>query len=417
MMLPRMDLLDADSLPGIEIFQLTAEPDCPGSHLYMEAQVFTPDSKRFLLHRSAHPHGFDPADPAHQYLLCDLDHGAALTPVLTEPGASSPSVSPDGNHIYYFIDETVLGGGRLTLKRANLDGTDRQTLFVLDRPLPGTSFRPSQLYPLSTVSSDGTRLAISAFLGDGTPEGATWGLMVFDLVRGGAELILHGKDWCNVHPQYCRSPLPEHRRDIMVQQNHGCTYDAAGNIILLVGREGGADIHLIRDDGTEFRDFPWGRDPGEHCQGHQCWQGLSDTAITSTVCPGRDEARLIQGIAGPPRGHLGLHRPDLWRNDLTKRLALRPDFYHFATDRTGTLLVTDCASAGRGWGVYLGALRPPGDPAARDGDFANPRLLLRPRSAVEKGAHIHPFLSPDGKRAFFNSDESGILQAYMALLP
>ena len=30
-----------------------------------------------------------------------------------------------------------------------------------------------------------------------------------------------------------------------------------------------------------------------------------------------------------------------------------------------------------------------------------------------KQAHIHPFLSPDGSMAFFNSDESGILQAYM----
>jgi len=28
-------------------------------------------------------------------------------------------------------------------------------------------------------------------------------------------------------------------------------------------------------------------------------------------------------------------------------------------------------------------------------------------------SHLHPFLSPDGTMAFFNSDESGILQAYM----
>ncbi len=30
-----------------------------------------------------------------------------------------------------------------------------------------------------------------------------------------------------------------------------------------------------------------------------------------------------------------------------------------------------------------------------------------------QGADIHPFLSPDGQSGFFNSDESGILQAYM----
>ena len=32
---------------------------------------------------------------------------------------------------------------------------------------------------------------------------------------------------------------------------------------------------------------------------------------------------------------------------------------------------------------------------------------------AHKEAHIHPFLSPDGKLAFFNSDESGVLQADM----
>ena len=33
-------------------------------------------------------------------------------------------------------------------------------------------------------------------------------------------------------------------------------------------------------------------------------------------------------------------------------------------------------------------------------------------STFHKNSHIHPFLAPDGKTAFFNSDESGTLQAY-----
>lgn len=39
--------------------------------------------------------------------------------------------------------------------------------------------------------------------------------------------------------------------------------------------------------------------------------------------------------------------------------------------------------------------------------------LLSPRSTCLKGAHIHPFLSLDGTMGFCNSDESGLLQAYM----
>src|SRR5690349_14572565 len=47
----RIDLLDNKSAKDIEVFQLTSDTTVPASHLYMEAQVFTPDSKRFLLHR------------------------------------------------------------------------------------------------------------------------------------------------------------------------------------------------------------------------------------------------------------------------------------------------------------------------------------------------------------------------------
>lgn len=49
----------------------------------------------------------------------------------------------------------------------------------------------------------------------------------------------------------------------------------------------------------------------------------------------------------------------------------------------------------------------------RKDPLRNVRYLLGPKSSCQKEAHIHPFLSPDGSLAFFNSDESGILQAYM----
>ena len=114
---PRPDLLDKDSPPGMEVIQLTTEPDVPASHLYMEAQIFTPDSKRFVLHRSAHAHGGSKKDPQHQYLLCDIEDGCRLHPLTDELGATAPSVSPDGKFLYYFVDETEPGGGRLTLKR------------------------------------------------------------------------------------------------------------------------------------------------------------------------------------------------------------------------------------------------------------------------------------------------------------
>ncbi|MCE2393650.1 PD40 domain-containing protein [Candidatus Poribacteria bacterium] len=401
----RPDMQSEASPEGLEIVQLTTE-EVPSSHIYMEAQIFTPDSKRFILHRSAHPHGSDPQDPEHQYLICDLENNCELIPITKETGATAPSVSPDGTTLYYFIDETHPGGGRLTLKRVGMDGTDRETLLTMDSPLPNTNFRPSRPYPLSTISSDGKRLAISTFFGDGNTTDAPWGLMVFDLEGASVELIIHGQTWCNMHPQYSRSLDTDEAHDILIQENHGNTCDSLGKVSQLVGGDG-ADIHVLRDDGTKLRDLPWGRDGIEFCQGHQCWIGRSSRALTSTSTREPKSCRLIEGQALPHVGHLGLNTPGGRRNDLSRDFP-NPDFYHFATDIAGQRLITDAGPRDGGGAIYLAEL-----PTDETGQLGNITFLLNPRSSWEKGSHIHPFLSPDGSTGFFNSDESGILQAYM----
>ena len=52
-------------------------------------------------------------------------------------------------------------------------------------------------------------------------------------------------------------------------------------------------------------------------------------------------------------------------------------------------------------------------PEEEEGALANARKIANPGSSWQKDTHIHPFLSPDGRSGFFNSDESGLLQAYM----
>jgi len=403
---PRPDLLDKDSPPGIEVIQLTSEPDVPSSQLYMEAQVFTLDCKRFVLHCSATAHGGSQHDPQHQYLLCDLDSGCELSPLTHEVGVTGASVSPDGNYVFYFVNETNLGGGRLTLKRVKLDGSDRETIVVVDRPLAGTRFRPSRIYPLSTISSDGRRIATSGFLGDGKSEAAPFGLMVFDIEKATVELALYGPTWCNMHPQYCRSKDPEASHDLLVQENHDNVTDASGNVTRLAGGVG-ADIHVIRDDGTNFRNLPWGRDGNEACQGHQCWRGRTTWGITSTGTKKPPEAQLIEGRPVAHAGHIGLSTAGGLRNDLTRDFP-KPHFYHFATDITGRWLISDARMRPEGMQIFLMELGAPGKQAAQ-----KLRYLLNPKSSGTKQAHIHPFLSPDGNLGFFNSDESGMLQAYM----
>lgn len=99
----RNDLLDEHSPSGIDAVQLTTNGDLNSCHIYMEAQIFTPDSKQFLLHQSAHAHGSDKNDPNHKYLICDIENDCALYPITEEVGATAPSISPDGNYVYYFV--------------------------------------------------------------------------------------------------------------------------------------------------------------------------------------------------------------------------------------------------------------------------------------------------------------------------
>ncbi len=403
-MRPRPDLLDAESPEGIAVVQLTDDPTTPASHVYMEAQIFSPDSTRFVLHRSCTAHGGSKDDPHHQYLVCDLTDGYSLHPITDELGATAPSVSPDGQWLYYLVDRTEVGGGQLTLRRVKLDGTERETLLVLDRALPGTRALPSRIYPLSTLSSDGRRLAVAAFLGDGQTEDAPYGLLVFDLAAAAVQVVLEGPSWCNLHPQYSRSLEAEASHDILVQENHGNAHDVRGRITTLVG-DPGADIHVVRDDGANLRDLPWGRDGVEFCQGHQCWRGRSEWAITSTY--GERRSRLIEGLPAPHAGHIGLAIPGGIRNDLTRGFP-KPQFCHFGCDAAGERLLSDSGPTDDGGRLFLAHLGAPGRDAATTW-----RRLLNPRSSWRKEAHVHPFLSPDGSMGFFNSDESGTLQAYL----
>ena len=404
-MIPRNDLRSPDAPEGVEIFQLTAG-ELPSAHVYMEAQIFLPDSRRFILQESATAHGGDRKDPRHRYLVCDLGEGGALRPITEETGATAPSVSPDGRHLYYLVDQMEITGGSVALKRVGLDGSGRETLLRLDSFLPGSRRRASRIYPLSTIRADGKRLAVSCFLGDGQQQGAPWGLMVFDLEKASVEVVLEGPTWCNMHPQYCRSSAQERMRDILVQENHGNVCSPTGEILQLVGGAG-ADIHVIRDDGADFRDMPWGRDGNESCMGHQCWRGKTDWAITSAIIQTPQAFRLIESRAVKAAGHAGSASPGGVRNDLSRSFP-QPHFNHFGTDLAGRRLVTDAWLGDRRDPVYLAALGKAGEEAATGW-----ACLAHPRSSSKKECHLHPVLSPDGARAFFNSDESGVLQAYM----
>lgn len=134
-------------------------------------------------------------------------------------------------------------------------------------------------------------------------------------------------------------------------------------------------------------------------------RGVASRASTCTREPKVEQ--LIESRAVAVSGHAGLATPAGIRNHLS-RTVQKPCFWHFATDIAGRRLVTDSGRSDQGGRVFTASLGKAGEEALSEWT-----CLALPRSSWKKEAHIHPFLSPDGTLAFFNSDESGILQAYM----
>ncbi|MFC1614907.1 hypothetical protein ACFL5K_06380, partial [Gemmatimonadota bacterium] len=264
----RPDLLDENSPPGLRVVQITTNPAVLSHNVYTEAQVFTPDSKRFVFIRQRN------------YWLCDIEDNFSLRQLTEERGAMAPSVSPDGKWMYFFVNSTSTFGGALYLKRVSLENFSRQTVYKLEGPIPGTNYRANGATTLSSISSDGKRICIASFLGDGKTVNAPFGLLVFDLENPSVRLVFKDKYFHNAHPQYCRSTDPELSHDIMLQNNHGDSLLVTGRSVRSVsGREG--DLHVIRDDGTNWRDIPVGRDSVQFIQGHEQWLGRTGYVLSA----------------------------------------------------------------------------------------------------------------------------------------
>lgn len=175
----------------------------------------------------------------------------------------------------------------------------------------------------------------------------------------------------------------------------------------------GADIHVIRDDGSDFRCLPWGRLEVESCRGHQCWRGESMLALGALTVPDGEGGELIRVIESPAvrySDHIGGHTPGGIRNDLSSKLEM-PLFDHFATDRSGRMLISDGKRQDR-WLLQLAWLQDPlHGSLCKVTDLLNVGMIIQ--SSQSARYHPHPFLSPDGRTGFFNSNITGCLKPYM----
>lgn len=409
----RPDILDEDSPKGLRLVQISTDPSMISHHMYPEAHMFTPDSRRFIFHRMP-----TKEKKSGGYWLCDIDDNFGLREIIDERGAARPSVSPDGRWAYYCVFSRAKRA--LQLKRVSLMTFQRETLANIEGIVPGCKYELETAGGLTSISSDGKRLCTKSQLHTGSPENQRYGILVFDLEKLSAHIAFEGDhEYCNMHLQYCRSLRPVLSHDILVQHNHGCVRDKEGRIVKLTSGAG-ADLHVVRDDGTHWRDVPVGRDGTAFCTGHQQWRGTMPSVISSMSVRGNiHRHRLHEAMpiaTEEATSHKGSTIPGTTRNDLT-RTAPETNFSHFCMDASGMHLAArhDRCRGNADVKVYI-ATCSPGENAVLSVQY----LLNTGWRDLVKGwdrgqsNKPRPIISPDAAVVLFHTDRDGKSEIFLA---
>ena len=408
----RPDLLDENSPKGLRVVQVSTDPGMIGHHLYPEAPMFTPDSKRFLFHQMPTEEG----NPG-SFWLCDIDDDFALREIIDERGASRPSVSPDGQWAYYCLFDHA--NHVLRWKRVSLSTFQRETLADIGGILPGCRRELRSAGGLTSISSDGKRICTVAQPLTESPGKRRYAILVFDVEKRAAHVAFEGDhEFLNMHLQYCRSTDPVLSHDILVQHNHGAVQDEKGRLVKLTGGAG-ADLHVIRDDGTHWRDVPVGRDGTAFCTGHQQWRGRMPSVISSMSVRGdvrRHRLHEAMPVAtDETTSHQGCTIPGTTYNDLTRE-APKTNFSHFCMDASGMHLAArhDRCADNPDVKVYVGSCTP-GENAVLKVQY----LLGTGWRDLAKGWHRgqsnkpRPIIAPDASVVLFHTDRDGKSEIFL----
>ena len=212
-----------------------------------------------------------------------------------------------------------------------------------------------------------------------------------------------------MHPQYCRSPEPQASHDILIQENHGNVAAAAGSITQADRRRRGRHPRHSRRRQRSSAICPGAATATSSARGTSAG-GAAAPGPSPAPAAQPAEAQLIEGLTRPARGPPRASSTPGRRAQRPEPAFPTPHFYHFATDIAGE--PTDLRRrTARPEGQPLPGMNSatPGKAPAHESAYA-----ALPQSDLPQGG-AHPSL-PFARRPswrFFNSDESGSLQAYM----
>jgi uncharacterized protein (DUF1684 family) len=369
--------------------------------IYPDVPCFLRDGQSFVFHSSSGPQ------------ICYLGKKVRTRRLFSDGKPGHFVITFDGRFAYY-TEKTDRRGGSLALFRKDLDTFRTEKLFQAAGKLPGSKLPVSRFSRIQTVSSDNRRVATTGCcLGGRAKPTGPFGILVIDLDSGRTRIAAQDPDFGNPHVQYCRAPGEEASHDLMIQMNHSLA-PSPGAL--------GVDAHVVRDDGAEWRNLPWGRDGKESLIGHQIWRGNTRAGVTVTLenkdtSYGWADGTRQDVVAGwPVKAARDAHTGRRTRGASRARVELsnafsHARFCHLCTDATGLKFALDT------FPIF------DGERAGMQVFFAHARDERRPlkftyllnshNTFTGKNLHAHPILSPDGTMLLFNSAVSGMRQFYL----
>lgn len=406
---PCPEMLDHLSPSGLTVYRLT--PDEEWSQLiYPDRHSFLEDGQSLRLHTASGDR------------RCRLDQDGTLEPL---PGLPKEylwcDLAADGRHMIYGL--ATDGEEGLEIYRLDLRSGDSEKVFAASGRIQGGHCVWQKLGDVA-ASWDGSRIAGLAYMDYGQKPNGEVAIIVIDAATGTSQVIWKAQG-NHSHLRYYPGPEEPYTHDLIVQHSHGGVTSEFGRVVPVIGPRidaGGVDLHVMRDDGSNLRELPFGRDGIEINIGHQVFRWPS-FEVASVILQGNDNSygwadgtgqHVVTGLpvpADPDAPHSGgrnrqQHRFRLCEPEHSPRLC------HLSVDRTGLKFAFDTFPVYNGkrsgMTIYLGLTD----------DLHSPiRFQYILNSGVNftgnRTLHSHPILSPDGQRLFFNSDFLGPRQAYM----
>jgi len=426
----------------IRFMQVTNDPKRDSTVAAQYIIRWSPDSKRFYFYRAASDDGSSPAG----IWVCDTEDRFAIRPVyewadmiLTHRPYGPEAVGKIADTYIVFPDGLGIGvmrRNRDVLELCRVDAETRREEVLMTAPAPlATGW-------LLDISADGQHVAFHVFLGDGKTEGAPWGARVFDL-KGERTWVVELDNLTHKGVLYrrgsgfCPEGLHPGPHDLMTHISPASrladgswrTPPDGSYRHPMPGPDtsrGWGHQVLFRDDGSDYprtadaprRIVPLPAAPLFQVS-HAGWRGREARTYVASMYNCTPQRWRVPFIESTP---VAMSAADLrasrlpaearW-TDLT-RFVSRADACHFDFDASGRYLVSDTdgyTNPGPCM-LYVGTYV---EPEFGDDPYFKLRLLGIARTSWKnQSEHPHPFLSPDGRFAVFQSDFSGRPQVNVA---